>query len=261
MKELMMNEDFSDVTLFTEDKQHIKANINILSACSPVFKEILKKEKNSNQIIYLRGVQYSEMDSIMQFIYLGETTFFKQRMDEFLAVAKLLEIRELCNASPEKTDDPEDEPLPSESNYELITEPSYDPENALSDQIKMQALQERQRKIVIETYECDQCQKTYSGKGALYTHKKSVHQRIKYACDQCDYQAAQKVNLTLHIQSKHEGVKFACDQCDFQGTGQNYLKEHIQAKHEGIKYDCDQCTFTASWKAMLRKHKSVNHKK
>ena len=37
MKELMLNEDFSDVTLVTEDKKHIKANVNILSACSPVF--------------------------------------------------------------------------------------------------------------------------------------------------------------------------------------------------------------------------------
>ena len=33
MKELMMNEDYSDVTLVTEDKKQIKANINILSAC------------------------------------------------------------------------------------------------------------------------------------------------------------------------------------------------------------------------------------
>ena len=46
MKELMMNEDFADVTLVTEDKKQIKANINVLIACSPVFKNILKKEKN-----------------------------------------------------------------------------------------------------------------------------------------------------------------------------------------------------------------------
>ena len=45
MKELMMNEDFSDVTLVTEDKKQIKGNISILSACSPVFKEIMKKTK------------------------------------------------------------------------------------------------------------------------------------------------------------------------------------------------------------------------
>ena len=72
MKELMMNEDFSDVTLVTEDKKHIKASINILGACSPVFKDNLKKDMNSSPIIYLRGVQHSEMKPMMQFIYHGE---------------------------------------------------------------------------------------------------------------------------------------------------------------------------------------------
>ena len=81
MKELMMTDDFSDVTLVTEDKKQIKANISILSACSPVFNDILKKEKNSSPIMYLRGIQYSEMESIMQFVYLGEATFYEERMD------------------------------------------------------------------------------------------------------------------------------------------------------------------------------------
>ena len=88
MKELMMNEDFSDVTLVTEDKKQIKAHINILSACSPVFKDILKKERNSSSIIYLKGVQYSEIESIMQFIYLGEATFCEERMDELISVTR-----------------------------------------------------------------------------------------------------------------------------------------------------------------------------
>ena len=68
MKELMVNEDLADITLITDDKKQIKANINILSVCSPLFKDILKlkKEKNSSPIIYLRGIQYSEMESIMQ---------------------------------------------------------------------------------------------------------------------------------------------------------------------------------------------------
>ena len=57
MKELM-NEDYSDVTLVTEDKKQIKAHINILSACSPVFKDILK-DRNNSPIMYLRGIQYS----------------------------------------------------------------------------------------------------------------------------------------------------------------------------------------------------------
>ena len=238
MKELMMNEDFSDVTLVTEDKKQIKANINILSACSPVFKNILKKEKNSNQIMYLRGIQFHEMESIMQFIYLGEATFYEERMDEFLAVAKSLEIKELCNASPEPNDEPDDEPSACDpaTTTENLEEQSVD-------QMKMQAPKERQRRVVSVNgkYECDNCHKTYSSQGALYTHKQGIHQGVKYACDQCDQQFREQGSLTKHILSKHEGVKYACDQCDKQFTQQGNLTVHIKARHEGIKHVCDQC--------------------
>ena len=88
MNELMMNKEFSVVALVTEDKKQIKAHIGVLSAFCPVFKGILKKENNIDQIIYLRGIQYSEMESIMQFIYHGKATFYGERMEEFLAVAR-----------------------------------------------------------------------------------------------------------------------------------------------------------------------------
>ena len=101
LKSWMMNEDFYDVTLVSQDKKHIKANLSVLSSCSPVFKDILHKEKKSSPIIYLRGIQFYEIESIIQFIYLGEATISEERMDEFLAVAKSLEIGELCNAKSE----------------------------------------------------------------------------------------------------------------------------------------------------------------
>ena len=140
MEELMMNEDFADVTLVTEDKKQIKANISILSACSPVFKDIFKKEKNSNQIMYLRGIQYSELESIMQFIYLGKATFEQERMDELLAVAKLLEIKALCHAETESNAAPDDELPPDEqdTSTEFVQEQTVIPDN-----IKKQEPQER----------------------------------------------------------------------------------------------------------------------
>ena len=66
LKEMMTSEEFADVTLVTDDKKQFKAHRNILSACSPVFKNILQIDKNSpNSVIYLRGVQHSEIESIM----------------------------------------------------------------------------------------------------------------------------------------------------------------------------------------------------
>ena len=88
MKELLMNEDFADVTLVTEDKKQIKANVHILSACSPVFKELLLlDEKNNQPIIFLKGVKYEELEAILQFIYLGQATFHEERVSKFLEAA------------------------------------------------------------------------------------------------------------------------------------------------------------------------------
>ena len=68
MRELLMNEDFSDVTLVTEDKKQIKGNISILSACSPVFKDMLKKDKNSSPIISLMEWQLLSSRWILKII-------------------------------------------------------------------------------------------------------------------------------------------------------------------------------------------------
>ena len=92
----MTSEDFTDVTLVTDDKKTLKAHRNILSACSPVFKNILQMEINkSHPVIYLRGIQHSEIESILQYIYLGEAKFHGERVNEFLSVSKNLEIQEL----------------------------------------------------------------------------------------------------------------------------------------------------------------------
>ena len=256
MKEMMMNEDFSDVTLVTEDKKHIKANCNILSTCSPVFKDMLKQDRNSNPIIYLRGIQHSEMESIIQFIHLGEAKLHKDRMDEFLAVAKSLEIKELCNAKTQSID-------------ELVEEPfSFDPakpieilkgETVISDQIKMETPQERQKVVGDGRHVCDQCHKTYSGKGELNRHKQALHQGVKYACDQCDYQATQSNNLTKHHQIKHEGVKYACDQCDYRANCKESLNLHSQSIHEGLMYTCDQCDYTSKFQGNLTRHIQSKH--
>ena len=96
LKEMMTTTEFADVTLVTDDKQQIRAHRNILSAASPVFKNILQLDrKNVNPVIYLRGIKHSEMESIMQFIYLGEARFYEERMSEFIAVFKNLEIKDL----------------------------------------------------------------------------------------------------------------------------------------------------------------------
>ena len=109
MREMMTSGDFADVTLVCDDRKSIRAHRNILSACSLVFKDILQLPTQSNHpVIYLMGIQFSEIESILQFMYLGEAKFYEERMNEFLAVAKSLSLvyeGPVCSISHHQTKD------------------------------------------------------------------------------------------------------------------------------------------------------------
>ena len=94
IKNLLDTQKFTDVTLISDDQQQYRVHKFILSACSTVFEKILTNSP-FNTSIYLRGIHHEELESILQFIYLGEATFFHERMNEFLKVAKDLDIKEI----------------------------------------------------------------------------------------------------------------------------------------------------------------------
>ena len=100
LKEMMLNlmgtNETADVTLVCEDKAKFRAHKFVLMSCSPVFQSIINDlPKIGDSVIYLRGVLAQEMKSILQFMYLGQATFYHDRRNEFLNVAKSLEIKEI----------------------------------------------------------------------------------------------------------------------------------------------------------------------
>ena len=223
MREMMTTSEFADVTLVTDDKQQLRAHRNILSAVSPVFKEILQLDGiNSNSVIYLRGIQHSEIALIMQYIYLGEARLHKDRVNEFLMVSKNLEIKELSTSIENKYE--ENNEHKNIVTYEEGVE-DVDPIKILNqDSNVTHELQTVVRPIIRNNKGYKRVDRTYG---------------LKYACNQCDYEATHCSSVTRHIQSKHEGVIYACNQCDQQFKTQCNLTQHIQSKHEGAKYDCN----------------------
>ena len=91
LHELKNSNELTDVTLVCEDKKQFKAHKIILTANSPFFKDMIGEISNTNLLIYIRGVHSYEMESILEFIYLGAATFSVERMGEFLEVAKDLD--------------------------------------------------------------------------------------------------------------------------------------------------------------------------
>merc|ERR1712189_19942 len=95
LNDMMTSNEMTDVTLVSEDKKKFKAHKVVLSASSSVLKSIISDNILSSPIIYLRGIQSLEIESILQFIYLGEAKFDQERMHEFINVARSLEIKEI----------------------------------------------------------------------------------------------------------------------------------------------------------------------
>lgn len=104
MAELFASNHLTDVTLVCDDKKILRAHKIILSSSSSVFKNILSELTQNNSVIYLRGINHQEMESILKFMYLGTITLDKNRFDEFLNVALSLEVKEInkINVEPAK---------------------------------------------------------------------------------------------------------------------------------------------------------------
>ena len=102
-KELYQEERYADVTLVSDDQTQFKAHKIVLSACSPVFKKIIDNNPSQHPLIYLRGIQSYEMESILQFMYLGEGKLYQERMGEFIKVAKDLEVKEMSDGVDKKS--------------------------------------------------------------------------------------------------------------------------------------------------------------
>merc|ERR1712227_1167639 len=78
--EMKNSDELTDVTLVCDDKKQFKGHKVVLSACSTVFKSIINNLPQNNSVIYLRGVATVHQDNI----------------DDFLNVAKNLEIKEIA---------------------------------------------------------------------------------------------------------------------------------------------------------------------
>ena len=105
LKEIKDDPDLFDVSIVCEDNEkHVEAHKLILSACSPFFRTLLKKLKHSHPLLYLRGVNYRNLVSIMSFLYNGEVNVCQDDLNSFLASAEDLKIKGLTQ-NPDKLED------------------------------------------------------------------------------------------------------------------------------------------------------------
>ena len=93
-QDLRSESELCDVTLVCEERQ-VEAHKVVLSASSSFFKKILKNFSHPHPLVFLKGVKFSEIQSILNFIYQGEVNVAQDDLNSFLSVAEELKIKGL----------------------------------------------------------------------------------------------------------------------------------------------------------------------
>ena len=249
MQEIMTSTEYTDVTLVSDDLHSVRAHKVILSAVSPVLKSILNNVTEKNSAIYLRGIMYQDLQSIMEYIYLGETTLSQEKINEFLNIARNLQVKDIGNTSYNVKSDPTVTDSDKEEEFlekEERKEESLEEDEASETQTQVESLDDMGFH--------DKSGNTFESKWRAEGHNGKVQEQVSFACDYCDYTSTFSSHVKMHTNAIHEKIRYPCSQCAYQATQKGSLKSHIKSMHEGIKFPCNQCDYQSGDKSNLKKH-------
>ena len=234
--------DFADVTLACEDGHQIEAHKVVLGASSPFFQAILKRNKHSHPLIYMRGIKSVDLVAMVDFLYCGEANVYQEYLNSFLAIAEELQLKGLQGSNDLNgfnETEVHKEPLPRESKQKYKTNPMTsdirrEPEesreqnevkraesNALAIPLSMSADLQRIEDTVKSMMETSQ--------NMLKVGKIRVRGKI---CNVCGKEG-HPTDIKRHIERNHlEGVSIPCNHCDKIFRSRPGLSQHVSKYHK-----------------------------
>ena len=270
LTDVFTENSFTDVTLVSDDQIPFQAHRFVLSAFSPVLKNILLNNPHSHPLIFLRGVNHEDLYSILQFIYLGKALVCHENMRRFAQAAKDLQIKKLAEGiimgNPSKPVDDDNDDITNQDTHENSEDQA---ENEYAGRSYLSIADEIINLDILGSdelgsgkqlqYKCEECEASYKSKQNLYRQTGNKHEGIVYSYQYCGYKATRKSSLKTHKEIKHEGVTYCCNQCDFLAVTQSHLKQHKESVHEGVKYPCNHWDYQATIQSSLKQHKEALH--
>ena len=126
------------MTLACEDGQQVEAHKVVLLSSSPFFLNLLKRNKHPHPLVYMRGLKYENLLSMVDFLYHGEANVYQENLDTFLAMADELQLKGLKKREGEEVETYQEKA----SNRQIFQESDtkYDPIDTSQDNTIFQKL-------------------------------------------------------------------------------------------------------------------------
>ena len=219
-----------DVTLVTDDQKLVRAHKIVLSTCSEFFKTIFHNSlaNSNNLMLYLSDLSSHDLNTILDYIYLGEAQVFQEGLDKFLTNAQKLKLEGML-----KTEDLSTEVLEHEID-DFKTEQIFDSISLQVNKTKLpqKVLNQPQTSPIV--------------------HKMSLNGNMNLA------ELEQKIQEMTEI----DGDKCICRQCGKVTSGRNRkqdLANHIETHIDGLSFSCQHCSSTFRSRNSLKSHMHHTH--
>ena len=227
--------EFADVTLACEDGQQVEAHKVILSASSPFFKNILKRNKHTHPLIFMRGVKSEDLRAIVDFLYFGEADVFQENLDSFLAIADELQLKGLMGQTNENGDTKEDTNQTFNDTKPVLkntkrSQPTVSRDVHFSEQTQntsnVTTLALPNVSSSEYMHELDETVRSMMEKGESNGGPRKV-----YTCKVCG-KKGQSIDMQQHIEANHmEGLSIPCNLCDKTARSRHALRNHMRSYH------------------------------
>ena len=219
-----------DVTLVGQDQRKVSAHRLVLSACSDFFKNIFSSNTHSHPMLYLDGVDSSDINLMLDYMYQGEVQIQQEHLDRFLEWANKFKLEGLMGSDVENSDEMknadvkhfednedwilEQPPLKNNLRNQNIAAPKprkdssvrviQDPSQMI-DASNMDVKQLYQELIVKEdgNFKCKVCERSMGHKASMERHVEMHMSGLSYECKNCAETFRSRVILMHHIQSNH----------------------------------------------------------
>ena len=108
-----------------------------------------------------------------------------------------------------------------------------------------------------KTFQCSDCELTFSTKSNLKGHNDRIHKKITFGCASCGKYLSTKQKLKNHYQKCKS--KTACNITPQKEFSEVFAEFVLQSKDEIEEYPCDKCDKSFSNKNSLKVHKYRYH--
>ena len=233
---------FTDVTLACEDGQQIEAHKVILASSSPFFRNLLKRNKHSHPLIYMKGIKHELLLAVVDFLYLGEANVFQESLDSFLEIAEELRLKGLMGQK-------EDGTKTTENNTKFSV-----PEQEKSSQ----SFHERRKSSSIIGNVASRLNTKLEDQSQVVPINSEIRTSIPNFVSgdfaALDSKVKSMMEKSQNLDSSGTKRAYICKVCGKEGAG-IAIRDHIEANHlEGVSLPCNVCGKVFRSRSRLRKH-------